>query len=115
MPGHGQKPAPQKAVNPEARLQASVARDLKLRGLEEHARHQSIAVEVARWENTLNQKDERANRKRREEQILEDSKVARINNTSQRRQRLEELYQMDELRYEAELNAKGLAFRRERL
>lgn len=105
----------QKAVNPEARLQASVARDLKLRGLEEHTKHQAVALEVARWENTLNQKDERATRKRREEQILEDSKVSRVTNTLYRRQRLEELYQMDELRYEEELNARGLAFRRERL
>lgn len=106
---------PAKSNNPEARLQASVARDIKLRSLEEHAKSQSAAVEVARWEGTLSQKDERATRKRRENQILDDSRVAKVTNTALRRQRLEELYQMEELQYEAELNAKGLAFRRERL
>lgn len=109
MPGNN------KAANPEARLQASVARDLKLRAMEEHAKRQADAVSAARWEGTLTLKDERARQKRREEQIVEDSRVAKINNTVQRRQRLEELYQMDELRYEAELNDRGLAFRRERV
>lgn len=104
-----------KGLNPEARLQAHLARDIKLRQLEDHSKRQSEAVGVAKWENALNQKDERAMKKRMDEQIMEDSKIAKVTNVATRRQRLEELYQMDELRYEQELNALGLTFRKERI
>ena len=104
-----------KAAKPEERLQKSVARDIKLRYLEEHAKRQAEAVSVAKWEVKLLQKDEIANRKRTEEQIALDSKVVKITNTSYRRERLQELYRDDELRYEAELHERGLAFRHERL
>jgi hypothetical protein len=107
--------ATHKAVNPEERLQKSVARDIKLRHLEEHSKRQSEAVSLARWESKLLQKDETANRKRMEEQISLDSKVVKVTNTSYRREKLQELYRDDELRYEAELNDRGLAFRHERL
>jgi hypothetical protein len=103
-----------KIINPEKRLQESVARDIKLRMLEEHTKHQAEAMGAARWEAALVQKDEKANRKRIEDQIVYDSQVAKINNTSLRKQRLELLYRTDELRYEEELNARGLAFRREK-
>jgi hypothetical protein len=108
-------PKNMRAVNPEERLQASVARDLKLRHLEEHAKRQAEAISAAKWESTLQAKDELSNKKRMESRIIEDSKIAKISNTAIRRQRLEELYHFDELQYEQELNAKGLAFRRERL
>jgi Skp family chaperone for outer membrane proteins len=104
-----------KAVNPEERLQKSVARDIKLRQLEEHSKRQAEAVSLARWESKLLQKDDTANRKRMEEQISSDSKVVKVTNTSYRREKLQELYRYDELRYEAELNDRGLAFRHERL
>ncbi len=104
-----------KIINPEKRLQESVARDIKLRSLEEHTKHQAEAMAAARWEAALVQKDDKASRKRVEEQIIYDSQVAKINNTVLRKQRLEMLYRTDELRFEDELNARGLAFRREKL
>lgn len=104
-------PTTLKAVNPEERLQKSVARDIKLRYLEEHAKRQAEAVSVAKWENKLLQKDEIATRKRVEEQISTDSKVVKVTNTAYRRQQLQQLYQQDEIVYEQELNARGLAFR----
>ena len=105
---------PPKAVNPEKRLQESVARDIKLRHLEEHTKRQAEALGAAKWENALVQKDELCHRKRVEEQILFDSQVAKISNTAMRRQRLEQLYQMDEMRHEDELRSKGLALVRDR-
>ncbi len=105
---------PPKPVNPEKRLQESVARDIKLRHLEEHTKRQADALGAARWENALVQKDELNIRKRREDQIIFDSQVAKISNTNMRRQRLEQLYQYDEMRYEEELRSKGLALVRER-
>jgi hypothetical protein len=105
---------PPKAINPEKRLQESVARDIKVRQLEEHTKRQADVLGVARWENALNEKDELHNRKRVESQILLDSQVAKISNTLMRRQRLEQLYQIDEIRYEQELNDKGLALVRDR-
>lgn len=104
-----------KIINPEKRLQESVARDIKLRSLEEHTKHQAEAMAAARWEAALVRKDEVANRKRVEEQIIYDSRVAKINNTALRKQRLEMLYRHDEMRFEEELNARGLAFRREKI
>ncbi len=104
-----------KIINPEKRLQESVARDIKLRSLEEHTKHQAEAMAAARWEAALVQKDDKASRKRVEEQIIYDSQVAKINNTVLRKQRLEMLYRTDELRFEDELNARGLAFRREKI
>lgn len=104
-----------KGLNPEEKLQASVARDLKLRYLEEHARRQADCLAAAKWEISFSEKEERANKKRMDGQILADSQVAKINNTTMRRQRLEALYQDDELRFEDELRSRGLAFRRDRL
>jgi hypothetical protein len=103
-----------KVINPEKRLQESVARDIKLRQLEDHAKHQAAAMGAARWEAALVAKDEVASRKRREEQIISDSQVSRMNNTALRKLRLEQLYRDDELRYEEELNSMGLAFRRDK-
>ncbi len=104
-----------KVMNPEARLQASVARDIKLRHLEEHARSQADAVAAAKWEVAVSEKDEVATRKRVEEQILNDTKLAKISNSALRRKKLEELYLQDEYKYEDELNLKGLSFRREHI
>ena len=102
------------ANNPEARLQASVARDLKLQQMEEHSRSQAITLGAAKWEVKLIGKDEIANIKRREEQIKNDSRISKITNTENRRRQLDALYQADELQYEEELHARGLAFRKDR-
>eukprot|EP01039_Chlorochromonas_danica_P004200 gene4200-4614_t len=104
-----------KGMNPEERLQASVAHDLKLADLEEHARRQGDILAAAKWEVSFNEKEIKAAKQRMNNQIIADSNVAKITNTLYRRQRLEQLYQDDELRYEEELRVKGLAFRRERL
>jgi hypothetical protein len=103
-----------KGVNPEERLQKSVAHDIKLRHLEEHSKRQAEAFSIARWETKLLLKDEIAVRKRMDEQMSLDSRIVKITNTEHRRKKLEELYRNDELRYEEELNMRGLAFRHER-
>lgn len=104
-----------KTMNPEARLQASVARDIKVRQLNEHAKNQADALSVAKWELGLTAKEQKANRQRLEEQMARDSTVVKVISTQTRRQKLEQLYKDDELNYEAELNMRGLAFRRERI
>ena len=104
-----------KTMNPEARLQASVARDIKIRHMNEHAKHQADALSVAKWELGLTAKEHKAEQKRIEEQMARDSAVVKVISTANRRQRLEELYRNDELKYEEELNMRGLAFRRERI
>jgi hypothetical protein len=104
-----------KAPNPEEKLQESVARESKLRQLEDHARLQAEATSAAKWELSFYEKEEKASKQRNDSQILEDSRAAKITNTIVRRQRLEALYQDDEIRYEDELRMRGLALRRERL
>jgi hypothetical protein len=59
-------------------------------------------------------KDEQAVKKRSEERSAIDSRLMKTLNKSVRKQRLEELYRQDEMKYEQELNDMGLAFRRER-
>lgn len=93
----------------------NVARDIKVRQLEEHAKSQADFLAAARWEVAVSEKDEVALRKRVDAQIREDTKLAKISNTALRRSKLEALYQQDELRYEDELNMRGLAFRREHI
>ncbi len=70
---------------------------------------------AAKWEVAVTEKDEAAYRKRIENQIIEDTKLAKVNNTLTRRMRLIELYKRDEERYESELNLSGLSFRREHI
>mmetsp|Transcript_22658 Transcript_22658/g.31055 ORF Transcript_22658/g.31055 Transcript_22658/m.31055 type:complete len:113 (-) Transcript_22658:131-469(-) len=108
------KNEPKKPLNPEERLQASVARDVKIRQLEEHQKIQSNSVATAKWEEALCLKDELAAKKRLEEQTSVDSRLMKTINKATRRARLEELYKFDEIRYEEELSALGLAFRRDR-
>lgn len=104
-----------KAMNPEARLQASVARDIKIRQLNEHAKHQADALSVAKWELALTEKDKKVQRQRAEDQMAKDSEVVKVISNASRRERLAQLYKDDELKYEEELNLRGLSFRRERI
>lgn len=104
-----------KAMNPEARLQASVARDIKIRHLNEHSKKQADALSVAKWELALTAKDQKVQRQRIEEQMAKDSAVVKVVSTASRRERLAQLYKDDELKYENELNLRGLSFRRERI
>ena len=108
-------PKKNKPLNPEEKLQASVARDLKLAHLVEHSKKQLDSMAIAKWELNLLQKDEIASRKRHESQIKTDSQVVKIVTTQNRRARLEALYHKDELMYEEELNMRGLAYRRDRV
>jgi len=104
-----------KAMNPEARLQASVARDIKIRHMNEHAKHQADALSVAKWELALHEKDKKVQRQRLEDQMARDSEVVKVISNASRRERLAQLYKDDELKYEEELNLRGLSFRRERI
>ena len=103
-----------KVKNPEAALQASVKRDIKLRQMDEAVRVQAGSLAIARWENALGQKDAIALKKRAEQDVVADSKLANQNVRQNRKAKLEALYFADELKYEEELAMSGLAFRRDR-
>ena len=69
---------------------------------------------IAKWENNLGKKDIIAKRQREKERAKEDSMYSREVNKETRKARLEELYLNDELRYDEELNMRGLALRKQR-
>ena len=102
----------EKKENPEKRLQSSVARDVKLRLLEEAAKHQADCLAVARWDNALATKDLIVTRRRQEAAVASDERLTNKAVKAERRARLEALYQEDEIRFNEELSAKGLSFRR---
>jgi len=108
----GHDDAPRKAKNPEEALQASVARDIKIRLMNDAVRAQQLHLAYARWENALSQKDIVAARKRADEVGKEDSNFSNRNIKAVRKQKLEQLFRDDELQYETELADMGLAFRR---
>ena len=101
-----------KPKNPEAALQASVARDIKLRLMDEAVAHQNAALAVARWENALGVKDVVADRKRSVEVVASDAVLQNKSLKQVRKQKIEALYKAEELAYEEELAMRGLAFRR---
>lgn len=111
MPHNDEGPT-KKAKNPEEALQASVARDIKIRLMNDAVRAQQLYLAYARWENALGQKDVVAARKRAEEEGREDSSLSNRNIRAVRKQKLEALYHEEELKYERELAEMGLAFRR---
>ena len=101
-----------KTKNPEAALQASVARDIKLRLMDESVSRQNVHLAVARWENALGIKDVEADRKRSDESFHSDAMLQNKNLKRTRKQKLEALFKAEELQYEEELSMQGLAFRR---
>jgi hypothetical protein len=103
---------PRKAKNPEEALKASVARDIKIRLMNDAVKAQQLHLAYARWENALASKDLVAARKRSEKVGQDDGQLTNKNIKFVRKQKLEALYHDDELRYEEELAEKGLAFRR---
>lgn len=102
----------EKKVDPEAALKASVARDIKLRLMDDAIRQQSRYLSYAVWDSKLGQKDARAAAKRSTESFNSDSKLTNTNVKRQRKAKLEALFMEDELKYEEELEMKGLAYRR---
>ena len=96
-----------KAENPEARLQAAVARDIIISNMEHYAKNQALAMSVAKWEVAMGTKDEVAKKLRAEKTAKEDSKCSKYMSKAQRKQKLQDLYYDDELKYEEELNAMG--------
>lgn len=104
-----------KTLNPEEKLQQTLERDIKVRHLVEHAKHQANAASIAKWEAALTLKDDIANRNRADKQIKTDSQAVKTITTNSRRERLKQLYKDDEMKYEQELNDRGLSFRRDRL
>lgn len=103
-----------KQLNPEEKLQQSVERDAKLSFLVEHSKQQADALAVAKWEVSMVQKDENAQRKRTEQHILGTERAAAADRKATRKARLEELYKNDEAAYNEQLEKMGLAFRRNR-
>jgi hypothetical protein len=101
--------------NPEAKLKASVARDIKIRLMDEHAKKQSVCLSIARWDNSLPIKDRQADKKRLDASCLVDSQLNKTSSNAARKERLEALYRQDAIKYDDELSMRGLAFRRERV
>lgn len=101
-----------KPKNPEAALQASVARDIKLRLMDEAVSQQNAALGVARWENALGVKDVVAERKRNESSFAADAVLQNSTLKQVRKKKLEMLFKGEESQYEEELAMRGLAFRR---
>ena len=83
--------------------------------LEEENRIQRVIGAVTTWEATLAIKDKTSAKKRIDEAVTKDFQLTNVAVKETRRKRLEELYRNDEIKYEAELQMKGLAFRRDRL
>ena len=102
----------QKKVDPEAALKASVARDIKLRVMDDAIRTQRLHLSYAVWNNQLGEKDLRAEKKRAMENFNQDSQLTNQNVKQIRKQKLEALFYDDELKYEEELAMRGLAYRR---
>jgi hypothetical protein len=103
-----------KPKNPEAALQASMAREVQLRLMDEAVARQGGALAVARWECALGQKDVLADRKRRDQNQAADAVLKNKSIKATRKQRLEDLFKAEELAYEEELAMSGFAFRRTR-
>lgn len=103
-----------KGLNPEEKLQQSVARDVTIRLLEEHAKYQADAVSAAKWDQALSLKDDVASKKRFEEARASNARLTHTHMKEVRRNKLIKLYEMDEMMYEEELAGQGLSFRRER-
>jgi len=112
MAAHGAKAI--KVKNPEAALQASVKRDIKLRQMDEAVRAQADSLAIARWATALGEKDSIAQKKRAEKDVVLDSQLANQNVRRNRKAKLEALFLADELKYEEELAMSGLAYRRDR-
>lgn len=98
--------------NPEARLQASVQRDIKIRLLNEAAKKQADHLAIARWDNNLSIKDKLAEKKRNEAALINDGILSNLAVKAARKVKLEELYAADEIKYRNELSMKGLSFRK---
>jgi hypothetical protein len=64
-----------KHANPERRLHASVARDVKMRQSEEAAKLQAEYLAVARWDSALGRKDAISTKKWNEEKLKSDAEV----------------------------------------
>ena len=105
----------QKAINPEERLQKSVASDIKIAQMEHHLKNSADALSCAVWENKLHQKDDLARAKRVNQAMAADAKLNKTMNRQMRKVMLEALYKQDEMKYEEELNMRGLTYRMERV
>ena len=110
MPHSDDKPI--KVKNPEAALQASVARDIKIRLMNDAVRQQNLYLSYAVWENALATKDVVSAQKRAAKVSGEDSKLTNKSVHAIRKEKLEALYMADEIKYEEELARLGLAYRR---
>lgn len=91
-----------------------MARDIKLRVMDEAVARHSVQLSLARWENALGTKDTVADRKRTEDNFAADAVLQNKNLKRLRKTKLEELFKREELAYEEELAMQGLAFRKMR-
>jgi hypothetical protein len=99
----------------EKKVLQNLAREIKIRELEDENREHKIIAAATQWDASLEGKDRKADQKRYEKNIQHNLSITNQVLKEERRKRLEQLFKQDELRYEAELQAKGLAYRRERV
>jgi hypothetical protein len=83
--------------------------------MDTYVRDMDNTLAIATWEVSVGQRDALAERKRQQETATEG--LLQLNKAAKtlRTQKLKELYLQDDAMYEAELTAKGLTFRKERL
>jgi len=86
-----------------------------MRIMDDYVKGRNDAMSYARWETKLHTKDRTADRKRMENQLIEDVLYASNLTKQKRKQKIEELYAADDARYEEELLAMNLTFRREKI
>ncbi len=82
--------------------------------MEAHQKRQSDALAAAKWEANTAKKDISNRLKHYEDTVRNDGRIANEVLKEERARRLVEVFNRDEIRYEAELNKKGLSYRRDR-
>ncbi|CAM9665035.1 unnamed protein product [Pylaiella littoralis] len=90
------------------------AREADLRRNAENVKIDRTTAALAKWALTSEKAAVRANRGRRLETEKNELELANIELVARRSARLKEFYQQLDERYEAELNARGLALAKER-
>ena len=86
-----------------------------MRLMDDYVREMESTLAVARWENSVGQRDALAERKREKSATEEGLVLTNKTAKALRTERLKELYRNEDAMYEMELTSKGLRFRKERI
>jgi Domain of unknown function (DUF4558) len=83
--------------------------------MDDHLTDMERTLAIARWEISLGERDNLAERKRQQQAYTEGLVLMNKAAKGIRAERLKKLYKDDEAMYEEELVLKGLTFRKERI